>query len=65
MTQHILFADEPTGNLDVGTGGGVMDMLLEVVAETRKTLIVVTHDTKLAERGDRRLELWEGLLVEG
>ena len=49
----ILFADEPTGNLDATTGGGVIDMLLSVVAENRKTLIVVTHDTGLAERGDR------------
>ncbi len=60
----ILFADEPTGNLDSTTGGGVMDMLLSVVAETKKTLIVVTHDTRLAERGDRKLVLQEGLLVE-
>ena len=60
----ILFADEPTGNLDASTGGGVIDMLLSVVAEHRKTLIVVTHDTKLAERGDRKLELQDGLLVE-
>jgi putative ABC transport system ATP-binding protein/lipoprotein-releasing system ATP-binding protein len=60
----IIFADEPTGNLDAGTGGGVMDMLLSVVAETQKTLIVVTHDTKLAERGDRKLLLREGLLEE-
>lgn len=60
----ILFADEPTGNLDAGTGGGVMDMLLSVVAESNKTLIVVTHDAKLAERGDRKLVLQEGLLVE-
>lgn len=60
----ILFADEPTGNLDSGTGGGVMDMLLSVVAESKKTLIVVTHDTKLAERGDRMLTLREGLLEE-
>lgn len=61
---HIIFADEPTGNLDAGTGGTVMDTLLSVVAETRKTLIVVTHDTKLAERGDRKLVLREGLLEE-
>ena len=60
----ILFADEPTGNLDSTTGGGVMDMLLSVVAETEKTLIVVTHDTGLAERGDRKLVLRDGLLVE-
>jgi predicted ABC-type transport system involved in lysophospholipase L1 biosynthesis ATPase subunit len=60
----ILFADEPTGNLDAGTGGGVMDMLLGIVGEAQKTLIVVTHDTKLAERGDRKLILQDGLLVE-
>lgn len=60
----ILFADEPTGNLDSGTGGGVMDMLMEVVRETNKTLVVVTHDTNLAKRGDRLLMLREGVLVE-
>jgi predicted ABC-type transport system involved in lysophospholipase L1 biosynthesis ATPase subunit len=60
----ILFADEPTGNLDAGTGGGVMDMLMDVVRETNKTLVVVTHDTNLAKRGDRLLMLREGLLVE-
>jgi len=61
----ILFADEPTGNLDAGTGGGVMDMLMEVVRETNKTLVVVTHDTNLAKRGDRLLMLHEGVLVNG
>ena len=60
----VILADEPTGNLDSGTGGGVMDMLLSVVAESQKTLIVVTHDTRLAERGDRKLMLQDGLLVE-
>jgi putative ABC transport system ATP-binding protein/lipoprotein-releasing system ATP-binding protein len=60
----IIFADEPTGNLDFNTGGGVMDMLLSVVAESKKTLIVVTHDTRLAERGDRTLTIQEGLLLE-
>ena len=59
----ILFADEPTGNLDAGTGGGVMDMLLGIVGEAQKTLIVVTHDVKLAERGDRKLLLQDGQLV--
>lgn len=61
----ILYADEPTGNLDAATGGGVIDMLLKVVEESRKTLIVVTHDTKLALRGDRLLHLKEGALVAG
>jgi putative ABC transport system ATP-binding protein/lipoprotein-releasing system ATP-binding protein len=42
-----------------------MDMLLGIVDEARKTLIVVTHDTRMAERGDRRLILREGKLANG
>jgi ABC-type lipoprotein export system ATPase subunit len=58
----ILFADEPTGNLDSKTGGEVMNLLLSVVAETKKTLMVVTHDTRLAGQGDRKLVLRDGML---
>ena len=61
----ILYADEPTGNLDVSTGTGVMDMLMTVVDESKKTLVVVTHDQNLAKRGDRRLILKDGALVNG
>lgn len=61
----ILYADEPTGNLDATTGSGVMDMLMSVVAESKKTLVVVTHDQSLAKLGDRRLILKEGKLEEG
>lgn len=61
----IIYADEPTGNLDASTGSGVIDMLMQVVDEARKTLIVVTHDQTLAKRGDRRLLLKEGRLEEG
>ncbi len=61
----ILYADEPTGNLDASTGSGVIDMLMQVVDEAKKTLIVVTHDQTLAKRGDRRLILKEGKLEEG
>jgi putative ABC transport system ATP-binding protein/lipoprotein-releasing system ATP-binding protein len=61
----ILYADEPTGNLDAATGSGVMDMLMSVVAESQKTLVVVTHDQSLAKLGDRRLILKEGKLEEG
>jgi predicted ABC-type transport system involved in lysophospholipase L1 biosynthesis ATPase subunit len=61
----ILYADEPTGNLDAATGTGVMDMLMAVVNESRKTLIVVTHDQTLAQRGDRRLIIKDGVLEEG
>eukprot|EP01031_Cornospumella_fuschlensis_P002244 gene2244-biopygen1891 len=60
----ILYADEPTGNLDAATGAGVMDMLMTVVNESRKTLVVVTHDQTMAKRGDRRLIIKEGLLEE-
>ena len=53
----IIFADEPTGNLDSKTGDGIMDLLLALVREKKKTLVVVTHDARLAARGDRRLEI--------
>jgi ABC-type lipoprotein export system ATPase subunit len=59
---EIIFADEPTGNLDSKTGGEVMNLLLSVVAEAKKTLMVVTHDTRLAGQGDRKLVLRDGML---
>ncbi len=59
----ILFADEPTGNLDSTTGAEVMKLLLDLVTNENKTLVVVTHDAHLAESGDRRLELADGKLV--
>ena len=59
---RILFADEPTGNLDSKTGGEIMNLLLSVVAEAQKTLMVVTHDTRLAGQGDRKLVLRDGML---
>ncbi|MCB1090450.1 MAG: ABC transporter ATP-binding protein [Verrucomicrobiae bacterium] len=60
---EVIFADEPTGNLDSKTGAGVMDLLLSLVDEQRRTLLVVTHDANLAASGDRRLELKDGRLV--
>ena len=59
----VLFADEPTGNLDSQTGGSVMEVLLSAVADRGKTLIVVTHDQSLAKLGDRTLVLADGRLV--
>ncbi|MGI9239483.1 MAG: ABC transporter ATP-binding protein [Verrucomicrobiales bacterium] len=59
----VVFADEPTGNLDSKTGAGVMESLIGLVAERKKSLIVVTHDTRLAELGDRTLELVDGRLA--
>ena len=61
---EILFADEPTGNLDSMTGSGVMETLLEIAGEAKKTLIVVTQDSKLASLGDRQLELADGRIVD-
>ena len=60
----VVFADEPTGNLDSKTGGEVMNLLLSVVADEGKTLMVVTHDTRLASQGDRMLVLRDGMLVD-
>lgn len=58
----IIFADEPTGNLDSRSGQGVVETLLNLVETHRKTLVVVTHDENLAKLGDRRLEIQDGLL---
>ena len=59
----IIFADEPTGNLDSKTGDAIMDLLLGLAQERKKTLLVVTHDNNLAQRGDRTLRIVDGLLA--
>jgi predicted ABC-type transport system involved in lysophospholipase L1 biosynthesis ATPase subunit len=58
----IIFADEPTGKLDSKTGNAIVDLLLSVARERNKTLLVVTHDTRLAGRGDRQLQIKDGVL---
>lgn len=60
----LLFADEPTGNLDRTTGRLIIDLLFELNAERATTLVLVTHDESLAGRCDRRLELDDGRLME-
>jgi predicted ABC-type transport system involved in lysophospholipase L1 biosynthesis ATPase subunit len=60
---EIIFADEPTGNLDSKTGDAIMDLLLNLAREGKKTLLVVTHDTHLAARGDRQLHIADGNFV--
>jgi predicted ABC-type transport system involved in lysophospholipase L1 biosynthesis ATPase subunit len=60
---QIIFADEPTGNLDSRNGGQVMDMLLSLSAEDGATLVVVTHDESLAEHGDRKLVIKDGMIA--
>jgi putative ABC transport system ATP-binding protein/lipoprotein-releasing system ATP-binding protein len=59
---EIIFADEPTGNLDSKTGETIMDLLLGLAREGEKTLVVVTHDSGLAQRGDRILRIADGVL---
>ncbi len=59
----IIFADEPTGNLDSKTGDSIIDLLLNLARNRKKTLLVVTHDSRLAGRGDRELRIVDGLLA--
>lgn len=60
----ILFADEPTGNLDLSTGERIIDLLFSLNQAAGKTLILVTHDEKLAQRCQRTLTLSKGQLSE-
>jgi putative ABC transport system ATP-binding protein/lipoprotein-releasing system ATP-binding protein len=59
---EIIFADEPTGNLDSKTGDAIIDLLLSIARKRNKTLLVVTHDSRLAARGDRQLHIKDGAL---
>ena len=59
----IIFADEPTGNLDSKTGVAVMELLMELANEKERTLLVVTHDNQLAEQGERMVTLVDGRIV--
>ena len=61
---RIIFADEPTGNLDTATGAVVEDLLFGLHREQGITLIVVTHDEELAARCDRRIHIRDGRIVE-
>jgi putative ABC transport system ATP-binding protein len=61
----ILFADEPTGNLDAETGRLVIDRLFALNAEAGTALVLVTHDTELARRTGRIIRLKGGLMVNG
>jgi putative ABC transport system ATP-binding protein len=60
----ILFADEPTGNLDTRTGEHIIDLLFELNLEEGTTLVLVTHDAALADRCQRRIRLDGGALVK-
>ncbi|SDH46533.1 ABC transporter ATP-binding protein [Pseudomonas panipatensis] len=60
----VLFADEPTGNLDSATGERISDLLFELNRERHTTLVLVTHDERLAHRCQRQIRLENGHLIE-
>lgn len=60
----VLFADEPTGNLDSKTGGQIADLLFDMNKEQKTTLILVTHEQRLADRCDSRLVIDSGEVAE-
>jgi putative ABC transport system ATP-binding protein len=61
---EIIFGDEPTGNLDSANGEAVMRLLTELKHDTGKTLILVTHDPRIAERCDRAVYMQDGHFVD-
>ncbi len=62
---QIIFADEPTGNLDTATGGKIEDLLFNLNKEKGITLVVVTHDDDLASRCNRQVNIKDGRIVKG
>jgi putative ABC transport system ATP-binding protein len=60
---RLLLADEPTGNLDQATGGGVLDLLLDLRAADGAAMVIVTHDPNTAARADEVVRLADGRVV--
>ena len=60
----IIFADEPTGNLDSKSGGEVMEMLESIRMKLGKTLVIITHDNRIARKADRQFMIMDGLVTE-
>ena len=60
----VIFADEPTGNLDSKSGGEVMELLQNVWKKMGKALVVITHDSHIARMADRQLQIVDGVLTE-
>lgn len=60
---QVIFADEPTGNLDSNTGAAVEEMLFGLNREKKITLVVVTHDVELARRCNRVIEMKDGMII--
>jgi putative ABC transport system ATP-binding protein len=61
---EIIFADEPTGNLDSNTSREIMNLMQRVVRERNQTLIMVTHDNTLASFADRIIRIMDGKIVD-
>ncbi len=61
---EVIFADEPTGNLDSRSGSEVMEMLKGIREEMGKTLVIITHDSRIAEMAQRKLTIMDGVLSE-
>ncbi|MEA5047982.1 MAG: ABC transporter ATP-binding protein [Eubacteriales bacterium] len=61
---EIVFADEPTGNLDSNTSDEVMRVIIEILREQKKTLVMVTHDQHIADFGDKIIRLLDGQITE-
>ena len=62
---EVLFADEPTGALDTLAGEQVMSQLVRVAREASTTVLLVTHDARIAAHGDRETQLQDGTVVAG
>jgi len=61
---ELLFADEPTGNLDGANGALVADLLFDLVRDSNAALVLVTHDDRLAQRADRIVTMRDGRVVD-
>ena len=60
----VIFADEPTGNLDSQSGREVMDLLASIHREFGKTIVVITHDDRIAQMAERKFSIVDGILSE-
>lgn len=61
---RIIFADEPTGNLDAKTGHKIVELIFDLQSKFNTTLVMITHDTDVAEHCDRVLHIQDGLIIE-
>ena len=64
VNPEIIFADEPTGNLDSNTSREIMNLMQSVVREQKQTLIMVTHDNQLASFADKIIRIVDGKIVD-